>query len=187
MMLDPLVTSIISISFGLMFLLASVHKLTGFAQFRAVLHDYRVMPGAVVPLVAAALPVLEILLGLGWLFLADVRIAAFATIGLVALYSSTIAINLLRGRVHISCGCGFGKAAGGDETLSWGLVVRNAALLAAAVTATLPEASRSLGVLDYTTLLAALVAIVLLFTAGNQLIRNSGAINAWRRGVRPSD
>lgn len=186
-MLDPLVATIISVGFGLMFLLASVHKLTGFSRFRAVLRDYRVMPGAVVPLAAAALPVLEILLGLGWLFLADVRIVALGTIALVALYSFAIAINLLRGRVHISCGCGFGKSAAGDETLSWGLVVRNAALLVAAAAATLPETSRSLGMLDYVTLLAALVGIVLLFTAGNQLIRNSGAINTWRRGARPGD
>ena len=187
MMLDPLVSTIISISFGLMFLLASVHKLTGFAKFRAVLRDYRVMPGAMVPLAAAALPVLEILLGLGWLFLAEVRIVALGTIALVALYTSAIAANLLRGRVHISCGCGFGKATGGEETLSWGLVIRNTALLIVAVVATLPEVPRSLGVLDYVTLVAALAGIVLLFTAGNQLIRNAGAINTWRREVRTRD
>jgi hypothetical protein len=186
-MLDPLIVTIISISFGLMFLLASVHKLTGFSRFRAVLADYRVMPGMLVPVAAAVLPVLEIVLGLGWLFLADVRIVASATAGLLVLYTSAIAFNLLRGRVHISCGCGFGKATRGDDVLSRGLVLRNAGLLIAAVTATLPQTSRSVGALDYLTMVAALLSIVLLFTAGNQLIRNSAAIKAWRRVVQPHD
>lgn len=179
-MLDPLVASIISVSFGLMFLLAAVHKLTGFGRFRAVLADYEVIPAFVVAVAAAALPLLEIALGLGWLFLPDVRGVAFASVLLLLLYSSVIVFNLLRGRVHISCGCGFGKAAQGDEALSWGLVIRNAGLLLVALTALLPQSPRVVGTLDYVTLCAALMAIVLLFTAGNQLIRNAAAIKARR-------
>jgi hypothetical protein len=186
-MLDPLVALIISISFGLMFLLASVHKLTGFRQFRAVLAEYQVVPGVLVPIAAPVIPALEIALGLGWLFFSDVRVVALATIGLLVLYTSAIAINLLRGRVHISCGCGFGKSTQGEEALSWGLVVRNAGLFIAALAATLPETFRPLGVVDYVTLVAALLAIVMLFAAGNQLIRNAAAIKTWRRGVRPND
>ena len=183
MMLDPLLASIVSIGFGLMFLLASVHKLTGFGRFRAVLGEYRVMPGMLVPAVAAALPVLEIALGIAWLFANEPRITGLVTTGLLVLYTSAIALNLLRGRVHISCGCGFGKAARGDEVLSWGLVLRNAALTIAAVAATMPQSARATGALDYVVLVAALLGVVLLFTAGNQLIRNAAAINSWRRGV----
>ena len=186
-MLDPLLASIISISFGLMFLLASVHKLTAFGRFRAILAEYEVMPAFVVPIAAAALPVMEIALGLGWLFLPDVRAVAAATIGVLLLYSSAIVFNLLRGRVHISCGCGFGKAAQGDEALSWGLVIRNAGLLLAGLAATLPESSRAVGMLDYVTLCAALMAVVLLFTAGNQLIRNAAAIKTWRLAGKQHD
>jgi hypothetical protein len=170
-----------------MFLLAAVHKLTALARFRAVVAEFRVMPEILVPLVAALQPLLEVVLGLAWLFLADVRAAAFVTFALLALYTSVIAFNLLRGRVHISCGCGFGKTAGGDEPLTWGLVIRNAWLLLAALGATLPVSSRMMGVLDHVTLVAALAAAVLLFTAGNQLIRNSAAINTWRQVVKPRD
>lgn len=183
MMLDPLLASIVSIGFGLMFLLASVHKLTGFGRFRAVLDEYRVMPGMLVPPVAAAVPVLEIALGITWLFANEPRIAGIATTGLLVVYTSAIALNLLRGRVHISCGCGFGKAARGDEALSWGLVLRNAALTVAALAATLPQSARTTGALDYVVMVTALVCVVLLFTAGNQLIRNAAAIKTWRRGV----
>lgn len=186
-MLDPLVASIVSIGFGLMFLLASVHKLTGFARFRTILRDYRVMPGILVPLVAATVPTLEIALGITWLFASEPRMAGIATAILLMLYTSAIALNLLRGRVHISCGCGFGKAARGDEALSWGLVLRNGALLGAAVAATMPQSTRTIGVLDYVVLVAALLCVVLLFTAGNELIRNAAAIRSWRRGVARHD
>lgn len=187
MMLDPLAASIVSISFGLMFLLASVHKLTAFGRFRAVVAEFRVMPEILVPIAALLLPLLEIVLGIAWLFLADMRPAALVTLVLLALYTSVIAFNLLRGRVHIRCGCGFGKPAGGDESLTWGLVIRNACLLLAAIAATLPVSPRVTGLLDHAVLVVALAAVILIFTAGNQLIRNSAAINSWRQAVRPHD
>lgn len=186
-MLDPLIGTILSIGFGLMLLLASVHKLSEFSRFRAVLADYRVMPAFIVPVVAAVLPIVEIVLGLTWLFAANIVVPAAATAALLVLYSSGIATNLLRGRVHISCGCGFGKSTGADDALSWGLVLRNAALLVAASAATLPVTQRTVGLLDYVTLVAALLAIILLFAAANQLIRNGAAIRSWRRPVTRDD
>ena len=180
-MLDPLIANTLSIGFGLMLLMASVHKLSEFGRFRAVLADYRVMPAFIVPVVATTLPIVEIGLGLAWLFAANLTLPAYVTVALLVFYSGGIAANLLRGRVHISCGCGFGKSTGADDALSWGLVLRNVVLLMAAAAATLPEAQRTVGLLDYFTLLSALLAAVLLFAAANQLIRNGAAIRSWRR------
>ena len=184
-MLDPIVVSLISISFGLMFLLASVHKLRGLDTFRAVLADYRVMPAMIVPVVAVALPLFEAAIGLAWLF-STINLWLPTTV-LLVLYTAGISINLLRGRVHISCGCGFGASTRTDEALSWGLVVRNVILTGAALITSMPVASRPIGILDYATLVLALVVIVLLLTAGNQLIRNMAAINTWRRPVAHHD
>lgn len=184
-MLDPIALTLISISFGLMFLLASAHKLRALDTFRAVLADYRVMPAFVVPVVAVALPLFEVALGLLWLF-SNIELW-LPTTGLLALYTAGISINLLRGRVHISCGCGFGAAAKTDEALSWGLVIRNVILTGAALITSMPVASRAVGMLDYFVLAAALIAVVLLFAAGNQLIRNMAAINTWRRPVAHHD
>ena len=178
-MLDPIVFTLISISFGLMFLLASAHKFRALDQFRAVLADYRVIPAMIVPVVAVALPLFETLIGLAWLFL-NIELW-LPTTALLVLYTASISINLMRGRVHISCGCGFGASTKTDEALSWGLVIRNVILIGAALVTSMPVASRAVDVLDYVTLVAALIAIVLLFTAGNQLIRNMAAINTWRR------
>ena len=184
-MLDPIVFTLISISFGLMFLLASVHKFRALDEFRAVLTDYRVMPRFVVPVAAAALPLLEAGLGLAWLF--SSMELWLPTTALLVLYTASISINLMRGRVHISCGCGFGASTKTDEALSWGLVIRNVILISVALVTSMPVASRAVGIVDYVTLVAALIAIVLLFTAGNQLIRNMAAINTWRRPVAHHD
>ena len=184
-MLDPLALTLISISFGLMFLLASAHKLRALDTFRAVLADYRVMPAFIVPVVAVALPLFEAAIGLAWLF--SIISLWLPTTVLLVLYTAGISINLLRGRVHISCGCGFGASTTTDEALSWGLVIRNVILTGAALITSMPVASRSVGILDYATLVLALVVIVLLFTAGNQLIRNMAAINTWRRPVAHHD
>ena len=78
-MLDPLIGTVLSIGFGLMLLMASVHKLSEFGRFRAVLADYRVMPVLIVPLAAAMLPIVEIGLGLAWLFADNIAAPAAAT------------------------------------------------------------------------------------------------------------
>jgi len=184
-MIDPIVNGLISISFGLMFLLAAVHKLSATGEFRAVLADYRVMPTWVVPFVAILLPVCEIVLGLAWLF-SSIEVW-LPTAGLLALYTAGITINLLRGRVHISCGCGFGRSTSAGDALSWGLVLRNIVLLGAASLMAMPVAPRTLGVIDYFTLIAGLIAILFLFAGANQLIRNAAAINSWRRPVARHD
>lgn len=180
-MLDPLVGKILAIGFGLMLLFASLHKLANTSEFRAILLDYRLLPPAIVPAAAVALPVIEAGIGLSWLFATPSAGPAFATAALLLLYSTGLVINLLRGRVHISCGCGFGTGAGAGDTLSWSLVARNAILAGAALVAALPASSRTLGAVDYATLVAALITGALLFSAANQLLRNSAAIRSWRR------
>jgi hypothetical protein len=185
--LDPLVVTAVSVGFGLLLLLGAVHKLTGIAAFRAILADYRIMPAGLVAPVAIGVGVMEAGLGAAWLIAADKSVPAIATVALLLVYATGIGVNLLRGRTHISCGCSFGRAAGGDDLLSWGLVGRNLVLAACAATAMLPATARAFGGLDYFTLVTALAAAVLLFAASNQLIRNRAAIQAWRRTVTRDD
>lgn len=180
-MLDPLVLKLVSICFGLLFLLAAVHKLTALETFRATLAAYQLMPGAFVAPTSIIVPILEALLGAAWLLAIEPVLIAFASTALLAAYAIAIAINVLRGRVHIDCGCGMANSAGRDQQLSWGLVVRNSLLIVVALTATLPAGNRTIGVLDYITLVAGLLAIVLLYGAANQLLSNGAAIGSWRK------
>lgn len=186
-MLDPVVSMTLSVGFGLMLLLASLHKMGELDRFRHILADYRVVPDRLLPAVAILVPAVEAGLGLAWLFAGAKAGPAVLTAGLLCLYTAVIGINLARGRVHISCGCNFGTSAGGADALSAWLVVRNLVLIAACAGATLPPSARSATAADYLTVGAALAVIVTLFAASNQLIRNAAAIHSWRARVTGND
>ena len=180
-MSDPFVVRIISLGFMLLFVLAAAHKLTGLATFQAVLTDYRLLPPTLVPLIALAVPVLELLLGVGWLISAYTPTVAYTSAGLLTAYTVAMGINLIRGRVHIGCGCGFGGASPDDQPLSVGLLLRNVVLVIVALLATFPVPERQLGIVDNLTLVAALLASTLLYAAANQLLQNGAAISSWRK------
>ena len=179
-MLDPLLLKLVSIGFGLLLLLAAVHKLTALEKFRATLSAYEVLPLALIAPASILVPSIEVLLGVAWLLALQPVFVALASAVLLSAYTSAIAINLLRGRVHIDCGCGMASSAGSDQQLSWGLVLRNLVLIIAALTATMPASERTIGIVDYVTLIAGLLAIVLLYGAANQLLNNGAAIGTWR-------
>ena len=109
----------------LIFIAAVVQKFRQPNDFIRALAGYRLVPdGALrfwwlLPL-TELLAALELLLSIGesrWLGLS-----------LLLLYAAAIAINLLRGRHDIDCGCG------GEATpIGWGLVMRNVVLAGLAV------------------------------------------------------
>ena len=179
-MLDPLALKLVSLGFGLLFLLAAVHKLTEFQKFRATFSAYEVLPRVLIAPVSILVPSIEALLGASWLLGIQTGFVAVASAIVLASYTAAIAVNLLRGRIHIDCGCSMGASAGRDQQLSWGLVARNSILVIAALTATLPATERAIGYVDYVTLVAGLLAIVLLYGAANQLLNNGAAIGTWR-------
>jgi hypothetical protein len=89
-------------------------------------------------------------------------------LALFALYGAAITINLLRGRQHIDCGCG------GDGTpISWGLVLRNAVLLAFTWPPPIPGAG-------LTTATGSLVTITVAFCLLAYVIVNQLFANAAR-------
>ena len=70
----------------------------------------------------------------------------------------------------------------GSVAISFGgLIVRNLALIGAALLALVPAAERQLGPGDWLALLGSLIAGALLFSAANQLLANRAAINMWRK------
>jgi len=180
-MLDPLVLKIVAVGFGLMFVLAAMHKLSALAQFRAILAAYEIMPVRMTTLAAVVLPVIEAVLGVAWLAAFRPPLVALLTAARLACYTLGMALNLKRGRVHIDCGCSMGGHAGRGQQLSRGLLVRNAALILAALLALLPAGERSIGTLDYLTLVASVVSLVFLYAAANQLLSNGAAIGVWRK------
>ena len=181
-MMDPLVIKTVAIGLGLMFLAAAWHKASDRTQFRVTLLEYQVLPEALAAPAALVIPLVEAMLGLSWLVgYPDIALTAIGSAALLGVYALAIAINLLRGRVHFDCGCGFAGKSDNEQYLSGGLVLRNGVLILLALSTLWPASDRALVAGDYLTLLASLVAIGLLFAAANQLLANRAAINTWRK------
>jgi ABC-type phosphate transport system permease subunit len=86
---------------------------------------------------------------------------------LLLVYAGGMAINILRGRTHIDCGClGFGTS---RASLGWELVARNILLGAVALAVfALPVVPRALGAIDAISGLGAVVALALLYLGFGQ-------------------
>jgi hypothetical protein len=179
-MIDPLIVRAVSLALGLLLIGAAWHKLASGRQFAAVVEDYRLLPRVLAPSIARTLPALEVLLGLGWISGIVIPMVAPATAVMFGIYTLAIAINLLRGRVHISCGCGLGGATNENQPLSWVLVLRNLLLMAASLMPLAPVIGRSLGLMDWFVLSLALLAAGILYVAASQLLRNQAGIRSWR-------
>lgn len=92
------------------FVLAAVFVVAGFGKiadppgFAHEIHNYGLLPGAAVNVLALALPWLEVVCGLA-LFLGLARRSAARILGaLLVVFTIAISINLVRGR-PVDCGC----------------------------------------------------------------------------------
>lgn len=112
---------------GLMLAGAGVAKLLHRESFRDAVAAYRLLPLAAVEPAALALPVVEIAVGVALMTGLWSAGAAVAGGALLLVFAAAIAINLLRGRTDIDCGCDPGAA---PKPIAWSMVWRNLGLVA---------------------------------------------------------
>ena len=169
MLLDPAVTGLLATALALMFLVGAAQKLHNVPSFHGVLDSYALLPAALLRPTAWALPLLEA--GAGLALLPERTRPAGAVLGLVLMVvvTAAIAINLMRGRADLSCGCG---GLEDEQTLSWGLVLRNALLSAAIGLSGMAPVTRTLQWLDYLTVIVGGGALYGLYVVLNQLAAN---------------
>ena len=179
-MIDPLIPMLIGVGFAGLLLPSAWHKVLDTDAFAHTLRDYRLLPSAWSRPAVVLLAAVETALGLAWLSGTGRNAVALATTILMLTYASAIAVNLVRGRVHIDCGCGFGAASAGNPSLSWRQVARNVALALLTLVGALPAAGRNLGMYDWLTLFLAIVGGTSLLGAAAQLLRNHAA-TTWSR------
>jgi hypothetical protein len=173
--LDPALRALLRLALVGVLLAAARHKLADRARFRAALSGYGLLPERLVPGVAAAVPAAEGALALALLAPGLGATPALCTAALLALYAAAIAVNLLRGRRAIDCGCG-----ARPRPIGWALVARNALLVALSLAAALPAQARALGWVDALTIAAGAAALALLHAASDALL----ASGAGLRGAR---
>lgn len=178
--MHPTLHAALAVALALLFAGSARHKWRDGQIFRAQLAEYRLLPRVAVGLVARLLMGSELAVSLA-LLLPQLRARALlAGAALLVLYAAAVAVNLLRGRRRIDCGCA-GRAAQG---ISWWMVARNGAvaasagLLAVLPVAPLPDAPYwADAVLAGATLLACLFAWLLVdqLIANHTRLRDGGA------------
>jgi hypothetical protein len=162
---------------ALLLLWAGAHKLRAFGAFQATVADYRLLPATLAAPAAALLVVVEVALGLALLAPALRMPAVAGTASLLALYTGAIAVNLLRGRRDIDCGCA-GPAL--RQPLREWLLVRNGVLVVLALLAGLPVTPRPLLWLDGVTVVGGVAVLAALYASIDRLAANAPALARLR-------
>lgn len=177
---DAVVARAIGAALSVVLLAGAWQKLRDRELFQAALENYQLLPESWLRPVATALPLLELAAGALLLPASTRTLGAFLAAVLLLVVTGAVAINLLRGRRDIDCGCGGLSAHVGEQTLSWGLVVRNS-LLMGAVLASLPDAeTRTLVWMDYLSAGGTTLALLGLYVSANQLMANHPRLQSLR-------
>ena len=106
---------------ALLFLAAATPKIIAPQDFALVVFRYHLLPDNLINLAALVLPWIELVAGITLLMPAPTwqRAAALILVGLLALFTAAIAINLERG-LDIDCGC-FTLKAGAGHISAWNM------------------------------------------------------------------
>jgi uncharacterized membrane protein YphA (DoxX/SURF4 family) len=127
---DPLIDLTLRFALALVFAGAAISKLQNADEFHGVVRNFRLLPRAVDGVFAFTLPWVELALAASLVTGFGLAAASATAAALLAVFAIAIAINIARGRTEIDCGC---FRQGLRQSLSWTLVLRNGALVAAAL------------------------------------------------------
>jgi hypothetical protein len=179
-MIDPAIAQLLCVAAAGVFISGAVAKWRERELFAAAMENYELIPSVAVPSASGFLIASEFLIG-GLLLVPQFKPwPQLAGVALLLVVTGAVIVNLLRGRDHISCGCG---GASGDQTLSWALVARNLAFAGLVAWASTPASGRDLVWLDYLVAVAGGAMLAGLYAAASQLIANQPRLQALRDGT----
>jgi putative oxidoreductase len=101
---SPWLTVRVQIALGLFFVAAALPKLVDPPSFAHMIYNYRLVPGALVNLMALVMPWLELLAGLALILGIWTRTSAGLVGALLLVFLVAISLNFARGNA-IDCGC----------------------------------------------------------------------------------
>src|SRR5258708_3416939 len=148
--IDPAISNLFSAALGLIFGASAAMKFRDLASFESSVANYLLLPASFQKPFAYFVPLAEAAAAAGVLIDPVRRISAIGLFLLMLMFTGAIAINLIRGRTNIDCGC-FGPAL--RQELSGWLLIRNLFLMLVALTMTLPLTTRSMQPVDFVTVL----------------------------------
>jgi hypothetical protein len=173
--LDPAIAVLIVACGVLLFGAAALHKLRDLRRFDEIFAAYGRVPAAVGRM-SRAVPALEALTAAGLLFEPSRVAAACVGTALLLVYAAAIALNLLRGRRDLACGCG-GPA--DQRPIAPWMVLRNLALAALLGALALPWGSRPLEPTDAVTIGFGTATCALVYACLDTLLARAARATAW--------
>jgi Methylamine utilisation protein MauE len=165
-LLDPAFGFLIVVGTALLLASAAIQKFLRLGRFADILVAYRVLPAALGRPAARVIPCLEAAIALALVWEPTRNSAVIAAMVLLLAYAAGLAVNLLRGRRDLDCGCG--TARDRRPIAAW-MVWRNVVLAAALGIAALPWSPRSLSVTDLLTIAGGLTVVITLYAAADRL------------------
>jgi uncharacterized membrane protein YphA (DoxX/SURF4 family) len=177
MQIDPVIPLVCSLILSYVFVVASFHKWQNLDEFRETLTNYQVLPEILLGVFVFAIPAVELICGIALLVPYSLTVSAIGAGILLSMYIGAIAINLLKGRRTIDCGCGGTEQ---KQAISEGLILRNGVLLFFAYCLLIAVSSRELVALDWVIALLATVVGCLFYNIVNQLLVNKDLLRGLR-------
>jgi hypothetical protein len=174
-LIDPAISLAFALSLAALLGVSAARKLGAFPEFAGVVRNYDIAPASLSTTLAVLVVATEAALAVGLIPPATRSAAAFAAACLFAAYAAAIALNLMRGRSSIDCGCSFGAS---GAPISPALIYRNAVLVAFALAAAAPVASRALGAFDVLAIGLFAAAAAALYLANESLAANAARFYA---------
>lgn len=176
-MIDPVVSLVLCFAASAVFLHGAWSKWQERELFAAAMQGYDLIPDVTVPTASTALILAEATVGVLLCLQLARPFPQLAAIALLVMVTCAVAVNLLRGRTEISCGCG---GSSGDQQISWGLVLRNLVLGLGLGVAALPVATRELHLADNLIVVLGALMLAGLYAAASQLLANGPRLAALR-------
>lgn len=166
-MIDPALGYLVILGLAALFGWSARQKFRARGEFLEILTAYRVLGERWLPAAAYGLPSAELLIALGLLIPVSRPAACVAAAGLLLMYACAIAVNLVRGRRDLDCGC---SLANGRRPIAGWMLVRNAMMACVAVVVALPWNPRTLALLDIMTIFGGAAAAALLYASIDALL-----------------
>lgn len=164
---DPVIVHAAAAAVGIILIGGALAKLRDIELFRYAVDNYGLLDAAGAALFARVFPLFELAAGVALVLDISRPVGVLLALLVLAVATGGVALALLRGAGRIECGCG-----AGNQRISWGLVGRNACLTGIAILAAAEELPRGLGPVDYISVAGAILALLVVYAAANQLLAN---------------
>jgi len=172
MTIDPVIHTVIALSFSALFALASMNKWQNLEAFTKALRAYDLIPFRLAAPAALLIATLELATAVTLIVPYLTTLGTLLAVALLSAYAAVMALSLARGLKQIDCGCNLSQGRQGTTPIAYALVFRNLGLAVCALALLAPQTSRTLYYSDALFIAFGVFTLCVYYATLNQLISN---------------